>query len=87
MAGAAGCILFGQPGGRAGRVWSSPSRPARSCCARVAVAGPNRFKVTQHRLSYGDFLMQKWELTYEIIGSAVAISALLVPLWRLGFVS
>ncbi len=31
--------------------------------------------------------MQKWELTYEIIGSAVAISALLVLLWHLGFVS
>ena len=31
--------------------------------------------------------MQKWELTYEIIGSAVAIGALLVLLWHLGFVS
>jgi hypothetical protein len=31
--------------------------------------------------------MQKWELTYEIIGSAVVISALLVLLWHLGFVS
>ncbi len=31
--------------------------------------------------------MHKWELTYEIIGSAVAISALLVLLWHLGFVS
>ncbi len=42
MAVAAGCILFGQPGGRAGRVWSSPSRPARSCCARVAAPGWTR---------------------------------------------
>ncbi len=31
--------------------------------------------------------MQKWELTYEIIGSAVAIGALLVLLWHLGFVN
>ncbi len=38
-------------------------------------------------LSYGGFLMQKWELTYEIIGSAVAIGALLVLLWHFGFVS
>ncbi len=59
----------------------------RSGGASSCVAGPNRFKVTQHRLSYGDFLMQKWELTYEIIGSAVAIGALLVLLWHLGFVS
>ncbi len=55
--------------------------------AFLCAAGPNRFKITQHRLSYGDFLMQKWELTYEIIGSAVAIGALLVLLWHLGFVS
>ncbi len=59
----------------------------RSSGASSCVAGPNRFKVTQHRLSYGDFLMQKWELTYEIIGSAVAIGALLVLLWHFGFVS
>ncbi len=31
--------------------------------------------------------MQKWELTYEIVGSAIAIGALLVLLWRLGLVS
>ncbi len=31
--------------------------------------------------------MQKWKLTYEIVGSAVAISALLFLLWHLGFVS
>ncbi len=61
---------------------ASCSGGASSCAA-----GPNRFKVTQHRLSYGDFLMQKWELTYEIVGSAVAIGALLVLLWRLGLVS
>ncbi len=60
----------------------APLRRGFSC-----VTGPNRFKVTQHRLSYGDFLMQKWELIYEIIGSAVTISALLVLLWHLGFVS
>ena len=55
--------------------------------AFLCVAGPNRSKVTQHRLSYGDFLMQKWELTYEIVGSAVVIGALLVLLWHFGFVS
>ncbi len=31
--------------------------------------------------------MQKWELTYEIVGSAIAIGALLVLLWLLGLVS
>jgi hypothetical protein len=31
--------------------------------------------------------MQKWELTYEIVGSAIAIGALLVLLWYLGLAS
>ncbi len=31
--------------------------------------------------------MQKWELTYEIVGSAIAIGALLVLFWLLGLVS
>ena len=31
--------------------------------------------------------MQKWELTYEIIGSAVAISALLSLLWFIGILN
>ena len=34
MAGVAGCILIGQPGGRAGRALTTDqARPARSCCA------------------------------------------------------
>ncbi len=31
--------------------------------------------------------MQKWELTYEIVGSAITIGALLFLLWFLGIVS
>ncbi len=31
--------------------------------------------------------MQKWELTYEIVGSAIIIGALIFLLWLLGFVS
>ncbi len=31
--------------------------------------------------------MQKWELTYEIVGSAIAIGALLFLLWLFGIVS
>jgi hypothetical protein len=31
--------------------------------------------------------MQKLELTYEIVGSAIIIGAVLVLLWRLGLVS
>ncbi len=31
--------------------------------------------------------MQKWELTYEIVGSAIAIGALLVLFWLLGLVN
>ncbi len=38
MAVAAGCFLIGQPGGRAGRVWSI-ARPARLCCAAWIAGG------------------------------------------------
>ncbi len=31
--------------------------------------------------------MQKWALTYEIVGLAIAIGALHVLLWHLGLVS
>ncbi len=31
--------------------------------------------------------MQKWELTYEIVGSAIAIGALLFLLWFFGIAS
>ena len=31
--------------------------------------------------------MKKWELTYEIAGSAIAVGALLILLWRFGLVS
>ncbi len=31
--------------------------------------------------------MQKWEVTYEIVGLAIAIGALHILLWHLGLVS
>ena len=31
--------------------------------------------------------MQKWELAYEIVGSAIVIGSLLFLLWLFGFVS
>ena len=31
--------------------------------------------------------MQKWELTFEIVGSAIVIGSLLFLLWYIGFVS
>ncbi len=31
--------------------------------------------------------MQKWELTFEIVGSAIVIGTLLSLLWLFGFVS
>ena len=40
-----------------------------------------------HSESYGGPLMQKWELTYEIVGSVILIGALLSLLWFIGFVS
>ena len=51
------------------------------------VADPNRLRVTLHCVSYGGLLMQIWELTYEIVGSAMLIGALLSLLWFIGFVS
>ena len=60
----------------------APLRRRFSC-----VAGPNRLKVTAAQLVLRRLSMQKWELTYEIVGSAIAIGALLVLLWHFGFVS
>ncbi len=59
-----------------------PFRRGFSC-----IAGPNRLKVTAAQLVLRRLSMQKWELTYEIVGSAIAIGALLVLLWYLGLAS
>lgn len=56
--------------------------PRLSCAAN-----PNRFKIMLHCESYGGQLMQIWELTFEIVGSAILICALLSLLWFTGFVS
>ena len=49
------------------------------------VAGPNRFKVPSPRgQRYGDFLMQKQTLLYEIVFGAIAIGAVLSLMWLLG---
>ncbi len=61
---------------------TAPLRRRFSCAA-----GPNRLKVTAAQLVLRRLSMQKWELTYEIVGSAIAIGALLVLLWYLGLAS
>ncbi len=68
--------------GSDGRPQPAPLRRGFSC-----IAGPNRFNVSLHWKSYGGLLMQKWELTFEIVGSAIVIGSLLFLLWFLGFVS
>jgi hypothetical protein len=47
---------------------------------------PESFRILSHCESYGGQLMQIWELTYEIVGSAILIGALLFLLWFTGFV-
>ena len=49
------------------------------------VAGPNRFKVTSPRgQRYGDFLMQRQTLLFEIVFGAIAVGAVLLLMWLLG---
>ncbi len=75
-----GLVRAKKPGTKSGT--GAPLRRRFSC-----VAGPNRLKVTAAQLVLRRLSMQKWELTYEIVGSAIAIGALLVLLWLLGLVS
>ncbi len=70
-----------------GRSASTISRELALRRGFSCVAGPNRLKVTAAQLVLRRLSMQKWELTCEIVGSAIAIGALLVLLWHLGFVS
>ncbi len=64
-----------------GRLPEAPLQRRSFSC----VAGPNRFKVTSPRgQRYGNFLMQKQTLLFEIVCGAIAISAVLSLMWLLG---
>ncbi len=49
------------------------------------VAGPNRFKVTSPRgQRYGDYLMQKQTLLFEVVCGVIAIGVMFSLMWLLG---
>ncbi len=64
-----------------GRLLEAPLQRRGFSC----VAGPNRFKVTSPRgQRYGDFLMQKQTLLFEIVCGAIIIGVVLSLMWLLG---
>ncbi len=64
-----------------GRLPESPQQRRGLSC----FAGPNRFKVRSPRgQRYGDFLMQKQTLLFEVVCGVITIGVMFSLMWLLG---